>query len=180
MKKYIAFLRAINVGGHNVKMDQLKKLFEELGFNNVETFIASGNVIFDFKPGDAGTLEKKIENHLFKSLGYEVSTFLRTNSELEEIVKYKPFSETKLNSAQAFNVAFIKQSITSELKKKLSEFKTDVDNFHTNDREVFWLCKVKQSDSKFSNVLFERKLKIQATFRGIKTVTKLAVKYPTE
>ena len=178
MKKYIAFLRAINVGGHNVKMDQLKILFEELGFNNVETFIASGNVIFDFKSGNPAVLEKKIENHLLKSLGYEVETFLRTNSDVEEIIKYKPFSETKLNSAQAFNVAFIKQPMTSELKEKLSEFKTDVDDFHANGREIYWLCKVKQSDSKFSNAVFERKLKIQATFRVMKTVIKLAAKYP--
>ncbi len=47
MPKYVALLRAINVGGHTVKMDHLRRLFEALGFTNVETFIASGNVIFD-------------------------------------------------------------------------------------------------------------------------------------
>lgn len=180
MKKYIAFLRAINVGGHNVKMDKLKILFEELGFSNVETFIASGNVIFDFKTGSSGTLEKKIESHLQKSLGYEIATFLRTNSELEEIVNYKPFKAAELDSAQAFNVAFIKEAMTSDLKKKLAGFKTDIDDFHTMGREVYWICKVRQSDSKFSNSLFERTLKINSTFRGIKTVIKLAAKYPAK
>jgi uncharacterized protein (DUF1697 family) len=46
MPKYVAFLRAINVGGHTVKMDHLRRLFEALGFTNVETFIASSDVVF--------------------------------------------------------------------------------------------------------------------------------------
>ena len=64
MSKYIAFLRAINVGGHTVKMDVLRQLFESLGFANVETFIASGNVIFESKAGNVKALEKKIETCL--------------------------------------------------------------------------------------------------------------------
>ena len=64
MKRYIAFLRAINVGGHNVKMDELKAIFETIGFGNVETFIASGNVIFDADLLDEDELELKIESEL--------------------------------------------------------------------------------------------------------------------
>src|SRR6185369_8391120 len=63
MPKYVAFLRAINVGGHVVKMDQLRALFEALGFANVETFIASGNVIFDSKSKNVAALERKIDRH---------------------------------------------------------------------------------------------------------------------
>jgi uncharacterized protein (DUF1697 family) len=69
-QRYVAFLRAINVGGHIVKMDQLRKLFEGLRLANVETFIASGNVIFDCGAEDAQKLERRIEAHLQKSLGY--------------------------------------------------------------------------------------------------------------
>jgi uncharacterized protein (DUF1697 family) len=68
MTRYIAFLRAINVGGHNVKMDYLRELFESLGYVNVQTFIASGNVIFDSPTEDARTLEKEIEDHLSSTL----------------------------------------------------------------------------------------------------------------
>ena len=78
MTKYIAFLRSINVGGHTVKMDHLSKLFKALGFSSVETFIASGNVIFETTAKGTTILEKKIKEHLKKSLGYEVDTFLRT------------------------------------------------------------------------------------------------------
>ena len=91
MPKYIAFLRAINVGGHTVKMDHLSKLFEGLGFSSVETFIASGNVIFDTTAKNTATLEKKIAEHLEKSLGYPVDTFLRTIQEVGEIEKRSPF-----------------------------------------------------------------------------------------
>src|SRR6476620_4469524 len=76
--RLIAFLRAINVGGHTVKMEVLRRLFEELGFENVETFIASGNVIFDAPDDDQGALEKQIEGQLRTSLGYEVATFVRS------------------------------------------------------------------------------------------------------
>src|SRR5690349_8708838 len=89
--RLIAFLRAINVGGHTVKMDVLRRLFEELGFQNVETFIASGNVIFDAPNGDYGALEKQIEVHLRASLGYEVVTFVRSAPELARVADCRPF-----------------------------------------------------------------------------------------
>ena len=73
--KYVAFLRAINVGGHTVKMDHLRNLFESMGFANVETFIASGNVIFDSKTKSTAALEMEIENQLQAALGYEVRRF---------------------------------------------------------------------------------------------------------
>ena len=75
MPKYVAFLRAINVGGHTVKMDHLRSLLESLGLENVETFIASGNVIFDSKTKNAELLERKIAKHLKEMLGYEVASF---------------------------------------------------------------------------------------------------------
>lgn len=178
MKKHIAFLRAINVGGHNVKMEELKKLFERIGFKNVETFIASGNVIFETKSKNLTGIEKKIEDHLLKSLGYEVSTFIRATSDLAAITNYKPFKETELKSALALNVAFLKEPLTAGQKKNLTTFKTDIDDFHVNGKEVYWLCKKKQSESKFSNTSFERTLKVQATFRGMRTVIKLSNKYP--
>ena len=89
--KYVALLRAINVGGHAVKMAVLRGHFESLGFSNVETFIASGNVIFDSRARPAA-LQKMIEARLQESLGYEVATFIRTTAEVEAVSKYQPFS----------------------------------------------------------------------------------------
>jgi uncharacterized protein (DUF1697 family) len=178
MLRYIAFLRAVNVGGHTVKMDELRMLFESLGFSKVETFIASGNVIFESKSGDGGALAKRIEGLLHKALGYEVAAFIRTDAEIAAIAQYKPFSDSALKSALALNVAFLAEPLPDEARKILMKLKTNIDDFHVHGREVYWLCRKKQSESTFSNAVFERALKIQTTFRGFNTVLKLAAKYP--
>src|SRR3977135_1307431 len=103
MPKYVAFLRAINVGGHTVKMDYLRGLFEAMGFSNVETFIASGNVIFDSKSKTAKALETKIERALEDNLGYKVTTFIRSVAELAAVARYKPFTD----SGEEGNVLYI-------------------------------------------------------------------------
>jgi len=107
MPKFIAFLRAINVGGHTVKMDHLRGLFESLGFSDIKTFIASGNVIFETKSRDTKALEMMIEKKLKGALGYEVATFIRTDLELDEIAAYKPFKQSALDLAAALNIAFL-------------------------------------------------------------------------
>ncbi len=118
MKRYIAFLRAINVGGHTVKMDQLRLLFEKLGLSNVETFIASGNVIFRSEE-EPDALQTRIESHLNASLGYEVATFLRTDAEVAAIAGVQAFNETKLAAYKTLNVGFLKQALEPETNAKL-------------------------------------------------------------
>ena len=177
MPRLIAFLRAINVGGHNVTMEELRRLFEGLGLKEVETFIASGNVIFRSPSKDLGALQRKIEERLHKSLGYEVHTFIRTESEVAAIGQYRPFKESLLRSAVALNVAFLAEPLVTAAKESLMALKSDIDDFHVHGREVYWLCKSKQSKSKFSNALFEKTLKVRATFRGVRTVAQLAAKY---
>ncbi len=177
MTKHIAFLRAINVGGHNVKMDHLRKLFESLGFSNVETFIASGNVIFDAKAGNSKVFEKKIETCLKEPLGFEVATFIRTDTELTEISKHKPFPQSQLDGATALNISFLADELDATAKQKLMSLQTDIDSFNIHGREIYWMCKKKQSDSKISNAVFEKALGIKSTLRGVNTVHKLAEKY---
>jgi len=177
MTKYISFLRAINVGGHTVKMDALRQLFESLEFANIETFIASGNVIFETKSSDIKSLEKKIEKHLKENLGYDVATFIRTDTELTEIANYQAFKKSEMDSAVAFNVAFLSDPLDDSSVKKLMMLKTDIDNFHVHGREVYWLCRKKQSDSTFSNAVLEKKLGLRSTIRQMSTVQKMAEKY---
>jgi len=177
MPRYFAFLRAINVGGHNVRMETLRALFESLSFANVETFIASGNVVFDSNSGNAGALKKKIESHLHTSLGYEVATFLRTEKELEAISQYKPFSRSDIEAARTLVVGFVDEPIKDDIIKALMAWKSDFDNFHVHQRELYWLSRVGQGESKFSNAVFERILKGKATFRGANTIAKLASKF---
>jgi uncharacterized protein (DUF1697 family) len=177
MPKHVALLRAINVGGHTVKMDYLRSLFAAMGFSNVETFIASGNVIFDSPSKDGPALERKIEKHLQPTLGYEVKTFVRTVSEMAAVANYKPFSESELN-AHTLYVGFAADKPSDQSKQKLLSFICEVDDLHVHGREVFWLCRAKMmSDSKFSGALAEKILGMQATFRNSTTVRKIAAKY---
>ena len=177
MTRCIAFLRAINVGGHNVKMDVLRQLFESLDLSNVETFIASGNVIFESSAKNPAALEKKIETMLHKELGYEVSTFIRTSAELAGIAKYKPFKQAVLDTAIALNIAFIAEPLDNQSTQKLMAYKSDIDDFHVHGREVYWLCLKKQSDSKFSNAVLEKAIGRRSTLRGISTIQKMAEKF---
>ena len=179
MPRYIAFLRAINVGGHTVKMDRLREIFESLGFAKVETFIASGNVVFETPAQDTAALETQIAAGLQQALGYEVATFIRTEAELARIVAHSPFPQSQLNAAQAFNIAFLTGPLDVESVRKLMALKTEIDDFATHEREIYWLCRKKQSESTFSNAVLEKTLGRQSTLRGTNTVQKMAAKYTT-
>jgi uncharacterized protein (DUF1697 family) len=177
MPRYIAFLRAINVGGHTVKMDRLRAIFESLGFANVETFIASGNVVFETAALDTAALETRIATALQAALGFEVATFIRTEAELARIAAHEAFPPSALATAQALNIAFLEGPLDAEAVRKLMVLKTEIDDFSTHEREVYWLCRKKQSESTFSNAVLEKTLSRQATFRGANTVQKMAAKY---
>jgi uncharacterized protein (DUF1697 family) len=178
MPRYVAFLRAINVGGHTVKMDHLRNLFTGLGFANVETFIASGNVIFDSTSKSSSALEKKIENCLRKALGYEVATFIRSTSELAEIAQYMPFSASELSApGHSLYIGFIAIEPDIKAKEELLSLKTRVDDFHLKGREVYWLCRRKFSESEISGALLGKVLGMPATLRNSTTVKKIAAKY---
>ena len=165
MTKTIAFLRAINVGGHNVKMESLRALFEQLGFDAVETFIASGNVVFETDAAPDTALEAAIEAHLKAALGYEVATFLRTVAELEAVAAYEPLPAVAMASIVAFNVGFLASPLNADEIAILSGFNSDIDDFHCHGREVYWLCRTKQTDSKFNNNASGRALRLRPTLR---------------
>lgn len=178
MARWIAFLRAINVGGHNVKMAKLRQLFESLGFTEVETFLASGNVVFETAEPDRAALEKRIAGTLQDVLGYEVNTFIRTPAEVAQIAVYQPFSRPELETAVAFNVAFVDEPLDGESVEKLMALKTEIDDFHSHGPEVYWLCRKRQSESTFSTNVLEKALSRPATMRGMKTIKRLAARYP--
>lgn len=177
MPRHIAFLRAINVGGHTVTMARLRDLFEELGLKEVETFIASGNIIFS-SAAKSATLETRLEKHLHQALGYEVATFIRSDAEVAAVARYRPFKDTPADFAGALVVGFLRAPLDAATKKAILALKTDIDDLHVNAREVYWRTAGGQSDSTLSNALFERTLKGKATFRNINTVTRLAARYP--
>jgi uncharacterized protein (DUF1697 family) len=178
MPKVVAFLRAINVGGHTVKMDALRALFEAMGFSNVETFIASGNVIFDSSSKSTRALEKKIAQSLHAALGYKVETFIRSTAELAAIAQYKPFDDAELAAPGSGQyIGFMAERLGRESHQKLLSRATAVDEFHVNGRELYWLCRTRVSDSIFSGPLLEKTIGVAATLRNSTTIRKLAAKY---
>jgi uncharacterized protein (DUF1697 family) len=177
MARYIALLRAINVGGRVVTMDRLRRAFVAGGCREVETFLASGNVVFESR-ARAATLEHTIENRLTDALGYQVVAFVRTDVELAAVANHVAFPAQAVARAAALNVGFVREPMGLAAAAALTRLETPLDRFHVQGREVYWLCRVRQNESTFSNAVFERALGIRATFRGISTVTRLSAKYP--
>ena len=175
MPRYVALLRGVNLGGHTVKMDRLKKHFEELGLIKVETFIASGNVIFESRTTGVAALEKKIAAHLEQSLGFPAMTFLRTDKELAAVLEHDALAEPRPPSVY---VAFLSAPPSKEACARLMSYRSKTDDFHVSGREVYWLCKTHMSDSPFFRVGLEKALGTKATVRNVTTVTKLVEKYP--
>ena len=178
MTRYIALLRAINVGGHVVKMEHLRRLFEQLGCSNVETFIASGNVIFETASTASASHEEKIARHLGESLGFNVATFLRSDIELDRIARHRPFPAADLEKeGNGLYVGFLAAKPDSKARARLMKLATPEDKFHVHNREVFWMRRGGFSDSIYSGAFLEKTLGMPATFRNVTTVRKLAAKY---
>jgi uncharacterized protein (DUF1697 family) len=173
MAKLIAFLRAINVGGHTVKMDALQGLFAQLGLESVTTFIASGNVIFETPREDEQELEGKIERHLEDALGYGVATFLRSSAELRAAALRQPFPALQTERMSVY-CGFLKNEPSSEGVQRLMALRSAVDEFEVHGREVYWLCRIRSSDSTFSGAVLEKTLRMPATLRNMTTVRKIA------
>jgi uncharacterized protein (DUF1697 family) len=178
MRHGIAFLRAVNVGGRVVKMERLRSLFEGAGFSGVETFIASGNVVFDLAPAQKpAALEPVIEELLRNALGYDVATFVRTGVELRAVAEHQPFSPAALKRSPRLNVAFLRRRPGSNAAAAIAKLATTADSFHIHGRELYWLSAMMQSESKISNAVFEKIIGQPSTMRGIATIRKMAEKY---
>ena len=171
MPRYVAFLRAVNVGGRVVKMDQLREIFAELGLSGVETFIASGNVLFESR-GKPAALEARIERALAVGLGYPVPTFVRTFPELQGVVEGLPVYEA-IDLAQ---VCFLKQSPTAAARKALAALETPDFTFHFGAREFYWMLRVRQSVLRVNPRHLERAVGGPYTARSINTVQRLLLK----
>jgi len=158
-------------------MDDLRRQFEKLGFTDVQTFIASGNVIFTSPSRDGGALEQKIQKALEKAFGYEVRTFVRTESEVARVAAYAPFKPAQVKAARAYCVGFLEGPLKAEQVKAVMALQTVDDDLHVNGRELYWVAKKGQGQSEFSNALLEKTLKVRSTFRGMNTVVRLVAKH---
>ncbi len=177
MTRYVAFLRAINVGGHIVKMVDLRRYFADAGFAQVETYIQSGNVIFEAESDDRDALERQIETHLVNILGYPVATFLRTFPELAAVIAHQPFPVAEFEAGASLYIAFLKAELDDDKRAKILSFENEIDAFDLHGRELYWLGRKQQMQSTFSGTLLEKTIGDPATVRNINTVRKMVAKY---
>lgn len=175
MSQYVAFLRAINVGGHTVTMAVLRRLFEEAGGSGVETVIASGNVVFSASSRSVAALEKRIAARLEERLGYPVATFLRTPRELASIAAHRPFprSDTQRPDHSLF-VAFHGRDADAVSRRRVLGLASDLDDFRMVGRETYWLCRGRVSNSRVYGGGLERALGQPITVRNATTVRRIA------
>lgn len=174
MNKYVAFLRAINVGGNTIiKMTDLKQIFESLGLENVQTYIQSGNVIFESEEEDTASLETQIERQIEKATGYKTRLFVRTIREVRSIANKSPFT-AKVN--ETVHIGFLKKKPDKKHQAALLTFRSDADDFAVKGREVYNL-RYDREKSIFSNNFIEKILKMPSTTRNMTVIKKIAEKY---
>jgi uncharacterized protein (DUF1697 family) len=177
VQRYIAFLRGINLGKRRLAMSKLKALFEGLGFDDVATFIASGNVLFSSKVTDTGALEAGIAKHLQASLGYEVDTFVRTTAEVAKVGAAKIFREDGQNGINIY-VSFLQNALPKETARKLAAVRTEADEFRVDGREFYWLCRIRSTDSKVWSLPEVKALRLPtSTMRNMTSIRKLIAKH---
>lgn len=173
MARYIAFLRAINVGGRVVKMEALRAHFTELGCTNVSTFIASGNVIFDAKV-QASRVESKIEKHLRAALGYEVETFTRTPDQVRQVIADAELQLGRLMAKGAnVYIGFLRKLPAEAQQKQTIALSNEVDVLSFHNRELFWLCHESMAQTTITLPKLAKALGGPTTARNITSLRKL-------
>ena len=173
MKTYIAILRGINVSGKKrILMKDLIQLLQTAGFQNIQTYVQSGNVIFDSEETSLSDLEARFENSISEKYGFEASVIIIKPEKLQSIIAENPFSPDQDTIKQNYLV-FLKEAPVLERIEELnsSSFK---DEFKVNQNHIYVKYNTKYSDSKLDNNFFERKLKVPASTRNWKTVLKLS------
>jgi len=172
---YISLLRGINVSGQKkIKMVELKSLYESMGFENVVTYIQSGNVIFTSQDKDKLKLANLISGEIRKLFGFDVSVFIRTKNEWEQLIKNNPFLVRQNLDRKRMYVTLFSQILPKIETEILDRAKFDSEEYAVGEKEIYFYCPEGYGRTKLSNNFMESKLRITATTRNWNTVTKLA------
>lgn len=178
MTTHLALLRGINVSGHNmIKMEALKTTLEAIGFQNVQTYIQSGNVFVDTAEENAAKVGFQIKQEIFKVFGHEVPIVVIGKAHLEACLKNNPFLKEAAIDLKKLYVAFV----STELKKdsindlRISQFKPDEASIDAN--RIFIKYAVGAGKTRFDQKYIEKRLNVIATIRNWNTVLQLLKMY---
>jgi uncharacterized protein (DUF1697 family) len=175
MQTYISLLRGVNMTGHNsMKMKDLVSLFSDLEFKSPETYIQSGNVIFD-APDELSEEEISIiiTKGIRSKFDYEIPAIIRTTSELNFILKANPFLYNEKFDISRVAVVFLTNEVTSAQTDKIKNYDYPPDKFHIASREIYIFCPDGFGKSKLYTNFFEGKMGVTGTARNLKTISSL-------
>ena len=175
MNKYISILRGINVSGQKkIKMTDLKALYESLDFQNVVTYIQSGNVIFDTLVDSMDDLKITIEKAIEEKYKFHVPVEIRTNHEIENIIRNCPFGSVNLvENGTKVLVTFLSSEPQEVMASDIQKYVVAPEKLVVRGKEVYLHCPNGYGKTKLSNTFIEKKLKVEATTRNWKSVHKL-------
>jgi len=171
MNTYIALLRGINVSGQKkVPMAVLRSLLSSSGFKNVQTYIQSGNVIFQSSEKNITNLENTIKKAIHSYFGFDVSILVRTTRDIRNILDNCPFSEEKKENGY---YTLLHSIPDNDLIDSMHLVSYPNEEFHITNHCVYFFSSLGYGKAKCNNNFFERKLKVDATTRNHKTMVKL-------
>lgn len=174
METYIALLRGINISGQKlIKMADLKAHLSELKFTDVQTYIQSGNVIFKYENKTLEYLGNKIEQKILEKYGFEVTTIVKTPSELQSVIEQTPFLKDQKKDPNRIYITFLSEIPSSINIKKLENIDHSPEEFILKEKTIYFYSPNGYGRAKMNNNFFENKLKLKATTRNLKTVNKL-------
>jgi uncharacterized protein (DUF1697 family) len=174
MAKYLAFLRSINVGGHNlIKMKDLMEMFISMGFSNVKTYIQSGNIRFETTTTDSIFLKQEIELQLEKVFGLKVCVVLRTLQEVENCLKHNIFNDYTQDTQVKFYICFLEKMPENTPLLPLINLKEGLEIIRIIDDNVFIVSRPLGNRFGFPNNFIEKEFGILSTARNLNTIVKV-------
>lgn len=174
MPTYISLIRGINVGGHKkVKMDQLRKAVEALGFDQVRTYVQSGNLVFQGANQPTAAISKKIEAVILKNFGHEVAVITKTPEGLKAAIEKNPFSRDKTIAAERLYVTFLSGRPEAKHVKKLDAVSSGDDEYRWHDEIIYFHLPNGAGNSKLATAPIEKWCSLRATTRNWRTVNNL-------
>jgi uncharacterized protein (DUF1697 family) len=171
---HIALLRGINVGGHKIiKMEQLRKSCSALGWESVQTYVQSGNVVFQAPRQSANALSEKLQERILRDFGFSVAVIVRTADEISKAIRANPFLKKKGIDAARLYVTFLSRAPEKAALAALEKFSAPPDEFCCLGQEIFLYLPNGSAKTKLSINTFEKLLAVSATTRNWNTVNKL-------
>ena len=174
MATYIAMLRGINVGrGKMVKMERLRTSFAGLGFDEVKTYVQSGNVVFQSERKSPAELTRTIEAKIQRDFGFAVPVLIKKSKELAQIVHKNPLLRVKGIDVSKLHVTFLSDAPPKTAAKALEDLATTRERLRILNREIYLYCPDGYGKSKLTNNIIEKKFSLVATTRNWRTVNAL-------